>query len=841
MTFTGSTIMFSENIATGFGGAVCNDNAEIVFEGSKVDFVSNSVKSDEGHGGAITNLSRSEIAFTNSEAKFISNSADKGGAIYNVRFGTITFNDSSAAFIGNEAKSLGGAAYAESDSMLIFGANGKDIKLTFKDNKAGGELNDIRADLGGVINFDAQQGYSITLDEGIRINGEGTINKNGTGRLIFGKDSEVTGDFRINEGAVNLEDEVLLKGKEIKISSAGTFDMQNESANAVEAEKFESGGNLKIDIFNDGTNDIIKAGEAKVGGNLDINARVGRYNSEEYDIIIATGSAVEGVFISTSGNLDLQYRINYTDNPNIIKLIVEGTYESDFSNMRNLTFNQRATAKAIDRLSLDDKISNEFADFITKYESEDKSEKEKLEVLSETSGYFIANVIRNAAADSPNNEVYDKIRNHEEEERTNSGIWAQAKGGQETFKGNENSLGDYKDISYGGMIGFDRYIEGKGIVWGVYGRFSREEIEQRKHKAQGYKNGVGLYGGYVKEGYEIKAMALGSYDTYETKRHVLGRTAKGDLDAWTVSADVEGALKIKVSERMGIRPYVGIEGQNVNYGKFKEKGAGVIDLEVKGGDYFRSAARAGAGIEYEKEKWNVYARAEAKYLISGYEPEIKSVFRDTKGNFRSRGAEEGRVEGGAGIGGEVKIAKHWKLYANANYYAGEKYENIYGNAGIRYLFGKRQAEEDIEEEIEIEEEKVIVEEPIAQEEDIKESNERRANPEIKSYKLSVANFNTNSYELKPEAKEIIRGQAEEIKGYEYKKITVEGHTDATGNDEINDPLSAKRARAVYDEFIINGIPVYKMRYIGFGSRLPIETNKTKEGRAANRRVEIFVE
>jgi outer membrane autotransporter protein len=623
----------------------------------------------------------------------------------------------------------------------------------------------------------------------------------------------------------------MFKGKNISISSSGVFDMQNESVNVAEAERFETGGELKIDIFKDGTNDVISAGEAKIGGNLDIKARVGIYDGKEYEIIIATGSAVSGVFVSTSGNMDLRYKINYTDNPNIVKLIVEGVYESDFSGLGDLTFNQKETARTLDNLSLGADTGNEMADFITEYDVKDN--RGKLEMLSETSGYFLANVIRNAAADSPNNEVYDKIRNHEEREMTNSGLWAQVKGGRETFKENGNSIGDYRDISYGGMIGFDRYIEGKGLVWGVYGRFSREAIEQRKHRAQGYKNGIGLYGGYVKERYEIKGMALGSYDMYDTKRHVLGRTAKGEIRAWTTSADIEGAVKFKLRERLMLKPYIGIEGQNVSYGQFKESGGGAINLDVEADNYIRSAARAGAGIDYDKGKWNVYARAEGKYLISGEEPEIESVFRGTREEFISRGAKEGKLEAGVGAGGEIRIAEHWKLYGNANYYAGDKYENIYGNIGVRYLFGKREVEEEAVEEIE--------EETEEEAQEINKAHERRANPKIKSYRINIARFETNSYKLGEADKENIRELANEIKGYEYKKITVEGHADSTGSDEINDPLSERRAKAVYEEFLLNGIPEEKIRFVGFGSRIAADTNKTKQGRSLNRRTEIFVE
>jgi outer membrane protein OmpA-like peptidoglycan-associated protein len=124
---------------------------------------------------------------------------------------------------------------------------------------------------------------------------------------------------------------------------------------------------------------------------------------------------------------------------------------------------------------------------------------------------------------------------------------------------------------------------------------------------------------------------------------------------------------------------------------------------------------------------------------------------------------------------------------------------------------------------------------------IDEAQVRREKPVIKSYRLNIANFGTNEYELTQEAKETIKRQAKEIREDESKMITVEGHADSIGTDEINKKISRKRGECVYKEFLLNGIASEKINYIGFGSAMPIDTNKTEEGRAANRRTEIFVE
>jgi outer membrane protein OmpA-like peptidoglycan-associated protein len=67
-----------------------------------------------------------------------------------------------------------------------------------------------------------------------------------------------------------------------------------------------------------------------------------------------------------------------------------------------------------------------------------------------------------------------------------------------------------------------------------------------------------------------------------------------------------------------------------------------------------------------------------------------------------------------------------------------------------------------------------------------------------------------------------------------------GHTDSSGDASYNQSLSLKRAESVADYLIANGTPENVVRAIGVGSAEPLVSNDTREGRAENRRVEIFV-
>ncbi len=73
-----------------------------------------------------------------------------------------------------------------------------------------------------------------------------------------------------------------------------------------------------------------------------------------------------------------------------------------------------------------------------------------------------------------------------------------------------------------------------------------------------------------------------------------------------------------------------------------------------------------------------------------------------------------------------------------------------------------------------------------------------------------------------------------------KQITVEGHTDSVGSDEDNRRLSQDRADAVRSFLVGKGVPSSRIKSIGRGESMPIGDNKTPDGRAMNRRVEIIV-
>lgn len=99
-------------------------------------------------------------------------------------------------------------------------------------------------------------------------------------------------------------------------------------------------------------------------------------------------------------------------------------------------------------------------------------------------------------------------------------------------------------------------------------------------------------------------------------------------------------------------------------------------------------------------------------------------------------------------------------------------------------------------------------------------------------------FDVNKDTLKPAGQEELRTLAARIKTIDIEHIDIAGHTDSSGADAYNQDLSVRRANSVKNFLIDQGIDPRIMSTIGYGESRPIADNRTAEGRAQNRRVEV---
>jgi outer membrane protein OmpA-like peptidoglycan-associated protein len=101
-------------------------------------------------------------------------------------------------------------------------------------------------------------------------------------------------------------------------------------------------------------------------------------------------------------------------------------------------------------------------------------------------------------------------------------------------------------------------------------------------------------------------------------------------------------------------------------------------------------------------------------------------------------------------------------------------------------------------------------------------------------------FETNSSVLSDQSQDALNKFAQSLQNNPETKIIISGHTDNTGNDEINQPLSQKRAESVANFLISKGVAHDRMTTVGNGANQPVASNTTEEGRRKNRRVEIAI-
>lgn len=101
-------------------------------------------------------------------------------------------------------------------------------------------------------------------------------------------------------------------------------------------------------------------------------------------------------------------------------------------------------------------------------------------------------------------------------------------------------------------------------------------------------------------------------------------------------------------------------------------------------------------------------------------------------------------------------------------------------------------------------------------------------------------FDFNSYAVKPQFQSTLNEVAQTLNAYPSTIIDVLGHTDSVGSDAYNQTLSEQRAQAVANYLTARGVNPVRIATRGYGETMPIASNETDAGRAANRRVEIKV-
>jgi outer membrane protein OmpA-like peptidoglycan-associated protein len=456
------------------------------------------------------------------------------------------------------------------------------------------------------------------------------------------------------------------------------------------------------------------------------------------------------------------------------------------------------------------------------------------DALFDLSGYFISNVIISRAYDDAKRDVYNRIYNYKEYEEPEKGIWAQAKGAIIDTDKDGDSPNTFKINNTGMLAGFDMMTSSTAMA-GLYVKQNKSSISQGSdlHKGEVNSWGLGLYGGIiVKEKYDIKGLVSFSADNYDTTRCLRFENrlkAKGHFTGVGGILDIEAGYSIAIASsstlgKIKLRPYAGAGLALIHTNSFTESGGDIWNLEVKANDYVRTGLVGGIGFtgHGEKFRWNISCGLDC--MLSGRNEEITNRFTggyslpNGIGNrdFRSRSVTLGVVSVRSDIGFGYYVLDGLEVYCSGDIKWSSMAKDMYGNIGVRYSFGKW-----INKNI---------------------SEVKTGNDKIKQFRINAALFEFNKADIKPEAEKEIKELAKKIsKEYKFNKIRIEGHTDSHGSDMYNKKLSLLRAHTVHEVFAKYGIPTAKIEKIGHGENKPIDTNENEEGRAKNRRVEIFVD
>jgi outer membrane protein OmpA-like peptidoglycan-associated protein len=117
---------------------------------------------------------------------------------------------------------------------------------------------------------------------------------------------------------------------------------------------------------------------------------------------------------------------------------------------------------------------------------------------------------------------------------------------------------------------------------------------------------------------------------------------------------------------------------------------------------------------------------------------------------------------------------------------------------------------------------------------------RTENNELELNIPNDISFDTGSAAIKPTLRAVLDPFANSLRDDPTARLMIVGHTDNTGSEAVNNPLSVERAQSVRDYLVTRGVAATRVETAGRGEREPVASNTTDAGRAKNRRVEIFL-
>ncbi|MDR3244621.1 MAG: OmpA family protein, partial [Elusimicrobiota bacterium] len=835
-----------------------------------------------GSGGALY-IDRSLASFGDG-AKFVSNTAfSSGGAVY-MNYSSVDFKK--VDFTNNF--SLNGAAiYAIGSTISFFAESGDIIFSRNVGNK------DIYLDgANNRVYFYSAAPNKIELNLGISALRGDIIEHSGNGELILKGDINLRGELVLKGGKTSF------RADNINISSLTIKNAQYQ----IIPPDFEAGGyNFAVnDVKIISYVDDLQANNATFGFNLYFNNKAmavdairatntvkiegenNKTNIEAFGFLaeITTNSILPLIFSSsytypsdsdspfyddngeiiwhleTNDNRRLFYSLNFSSNSGLqlhLSTAMPITVE-------NLTYNQTEVKKLLNLIKDNESLKEVRSKInLMTHKSVEKS-------LDELSGIFLVNSLVLAAQRNDADRIFNRLlikRPGEADKEVN--VWVQFDMENNNSKGEESQVADIQYSKYEWQTGYDINNTDR-FIFGMYFAQSIDSIKQDLNKAEIMDNGAGIYLAVYNLNTTVLFNLNASYASFSTQRDIsfMNKKSKADFGAILARSAVEVELKLYDGKTVSIKPFIGARGVYMRNEDINEKDADFANLSIAPQSYTRADAFVGLNLNARISDFDFYAKAFSGHILMGDSFGYDINFSQSK-DSGIMNIENSPINGsyyGVGAGAAYSFENYTKIFFNI-----ENNINSDAKAGYFFQFGieislvskskvkerreakinndnteqrrdfrARAALRQIEIDLKSELNKKVDSD---KSQDLRAASGRRANRNMKAFRLPAALFEPNSFDLTPYAFEEIKQLAETIKVYNYARVTVEGHTDSTGDEQHNMELSQSRAIMVYYHLYNEGVE--NIEYVGFGSLMPIASNDTPEGREQNRRVEIFVE
>jgi outer membrane protein OmpA-like peptidoglycan-associated protein len=105
---------------------------------------------------------------------------------------------------------------------------------------------------------------------------------------------------------------------------------------------------------------------------------------------------------------------------------------------------------------------------------------------------------------------------------------------------------------------------------------------------------------------------------------------------------------------------------------------------------------------------------------------------------------------------------------------------------------------------------------------------------------SDISFDSGRYNIKANLQPVLNQFSQGLNSQPNTEVRIVGHTDSTGNDAVNQPLSVNRAQSTRDYLAAKGVDAHRISIEGHGAKQPIADNASDAGWAKNRRIEIYL-